>query len=157
MMSKSCCETTMHAAMHNHVHCLKILHRYGTNIKWDEQVCEMAAYNGSLEVLRYLRKHHCPWDDYSYEAAVDSSQIEVLKYLFENNCPIGLGSHVMSACAVKGDLNILKYLHSIGFYWNEQVCAHAVEHNHFDMLKYLHVNNCPWDETSCILAVANKG
>ena len=30
---------------------------------WNKLTCELAAFNGRLQVLKWAREHDCPWDE----------------------------------------------------------------------------------------------
>ena len=50
--------------------------------------------------------------------------------------------------ALKGNLELLQFLHEIGCPWNEDTCSYAVYNGHLECLKYAHENGCRWDEST---------
>ena len=42
-------------------------------------------------------------------------------------------------------MEILKWLRSKGFPWDEEACAGAAEGGHLEVLKWLRSEGCPWD------------
>jgi len=48
-------------------------------------LCEIASWNGCLNVLKYLHENGCPWNEICCENA--SRPVKYLKYLHENGCP----------------------------------------------------------------------
>ncbi|KAL6056695.1 Ankyrin repeat domain-containing protein [Balamuthia mandrillaris] len=48
-------------------------------VKEDLYVC--AAWEGRLEVIKWLRSRGCPWDEYACMAAVEGGHLETLKWL----------------------------------------------------------------------------
>lgn len=55
-------------------------------------------------------------------------------------------SIVCSSAAKGGRLDVLKYLRSRGYEWNEVTCSNAVEYGHLNVLKWVREHNCPWWE-----------
>ena len=56
--------------------------------------------------------------------------------------------------AAGGHLEILKWLKSEGFPWDERACKRAAQHGHFEILKWLRSEGCPWDASACSRAAA---
>jgi len=53
----------------------------------NENTCEIASWNGCLNVLKYHHENGCPWNEKSFECASFNGHLECLKYLHENGCP----------------------------------------------------------------------
>jgi hypothetical protein len=53
------------------------------------------------------------------------------------------------AAAKSGNLEMVKWLHSISFPWNEWTCSHAAGTGNLEILMWLHSAGCPWDEKTC--------
>ena len=105
---------------------LKYLHKHENGYCWNEYVCDRAAANGHLEVIKYLHENGCPWNEYSCYRAAGNGHLEILKYLHENGCP-----------------------------WDSDSCYAAVDNDHLEILKYLHENGCPWDKNAFYSAAEN--
>ena len=59
------------------------------------------------------------------------------------------GYAMPSACKIVAQhdqLEILKWLRSKKYPWNEEVCDWATVGEDYNMLQWLHLNGCPWDE-----------
>jgi hypothetical protein len=60
--------------------------------KYNEVVCELAARNGRLDCLKYLRETaKAPWDSWAVREAHENDQPECVQYLLDNNCPLPEG------------------------------------------------------------------
>ncbi len=79
---------THYAIQGGHLHILKWLQ--SNNIKFnviDNSLCNCAADNGHLEILKFLRGIGCPWNDTTYLYALDNGNKELVKWMEENGCP----------------------------------------------------------------------
>ena len=56
---------------------------------WDADTCTIAAENGQLDVLKFLRSQDppCPWDQWTCCDAALHGHLDVLKWLIDNGCP----------------------------------------------------------------------
>lgn len=54
-----------------------------------------------------------------------------------------------------GHINILQYAISNGCCLSKNVCMYAAHYGHLDILKYLRKMNCNWDSTVCVYAAKN--
>lgn len=52
--------------------------------EWNAEVCALAAGQGHLELLEWLRSRGCPWDSRTTAAATKSTDIRVLQYCCQN-------------------------------------------------------------------------
>src|SRR5690606_27898762 len=85
--------------------------------KWDEKTCANAAFNSSLECLKYLHENGsevgigdpCPWNEDTCVGAAMDNSLECLQYAHENGCP-----------------------------WDEDTCSNAVRSKSIECLKYAH-------------------
>ena len=53
------------------------------------------------------------------------------------------------AAAKGGHVQVLKYAHEGGCPWNSWTCLEAAKAGHLDALRYAHQNQCPWDAMTC--------
>jgi len=54
---------------------------------WDEKTCALAAQEGHLEALQWLRADGCHWDQKTCALAAQESHLEALQWLRANGCP----------------------------------------------------------------------
>ena len=70
------------------------------------------------------------------------------------------GGYAYTAAAAGGHLEILKWLRSVGYPWDEKAMAtgssaiysQAAGGGHLEILKWLRSEGCPWDERACVRA-----
>jgi hypothetical protein len=110
----------------------------------NERACASAAFNGHLEVLKYLREEvKAPWDLYTASYAARNGHLHILEYLVERK----YNKYDERACqfaASFGHLDCLKYLHETAKApWDSQAVYFAHEKNHPECVQYLLDNNCP--------------
>ena len=114
------------------------------NLDWSTLTCCRAAENGHLPALKYLHENGCPWDSGACNSAAAKGQLPALQYLHENGCP--WDSYTCCCAATKGYLFVLKYLHENGCPWDYMTCLHAAYHKHWDCLQYAVDNKAPdWE------------
>ena len=81
-------------------------------------VCDNAARQGSVRLLKWAREHNLVWGTYTYSLAAMNGHLSTLQYLHENGCP-----------------------------WNSETCLYAAHREHWDCLQYAVDNKCPrWEE-----------
>ena len=51
---------------------------------WDESTFDYAAKNGNLENMKWLKEQGCPWDDDTFLFAAKNGNLENMKWLNEN-------------------------------------------------------------------------
>lgn len=61
---------------------------------WDERVCTVAAANGHLDTLKWLRSNWFPWDACTSSAASANGHLDVLKWCVENDCDCDVNSFI---------------------------------------------------------------
>jgi hypothetical protein len=92
MDTLSCCKdcferyNTAYSARHNHINCLKYLHKNGCCLEYWTTV--VAAFAGHIEILKYLHTIGCPWNYCTIKAATIHGNLNCLKYAYENGCPL---------------------------------------------------------------------
>ena len=105
--------------------------------KWDYRTIRTAASQGNLEMVKYCVANECPIDEDACAFAAFNGHLEVLKYLREEvKAPRDSWTAVWAA--KKGHLHILEYLveRKYGEY-DEWACERAAENGHLYCLKYL--------------------
>ena len=60
-------------------------------------ICEIAAGNGNLEVLKFAHEIGCPWDEETCTQAAINGHLDCLKYAHENGCPWNSTTSVVAA------------------------------------------------------------
>jgi len=139
------------AIAHGRTKILKYLHG-----SIDELSCNIAAKNGQLETLKYLREHEFDFTTgVTCSYAVENGHLEIVKYLHENRCNWSRDSCIEAA--KNGHLDVLKYLHENGCLWNKWSYYYAVENGHLDIIKYLWENKCPCSEENTCRIAAKYG
>jgi hypothetical protein len=110
----------------------------------DEDACAFAAFNGHLEVLKYLREEaKAPWDRKTANWAALTGHLHILEYLVERKYD-KYNEDVCSWAAKKGHFDCLKYLHETAkAQWDSEAVEGAHENNHLECLQYLLDNDCP--------------
>jgi hypothetical protein len=110
-----------------------------------EDVCDFAAYRGSVRLLKWTRENNRAWSADTCLLAAYKGHLPALQYLHENGCPWD-----WSACtnaASKGHLPVLQYLHENGCPWDWDTVRSAAYHKQWDCLQYLVDNKAPgWKE-----------
>ena len=114
---------------------------------WDSGTITVAAIQGNLEMVKYCVANECPIKVFACANAAFNGHLEVLKYLREE-AKARWNSDTAAGAAENGHLHILEYLVERKFdKYNEDVCVCAAENGHLDCLKYLHETaKAPWDE-----------
>jgi len=123
------------------------------------RICCMAAENGHLNILQWLKLNengnvnggYCRWEDTTptdvCSTAAKGGHFHILKWASENG---GLcDSETCANAAEKGRLDILKWLIEIGCPWDSETCANAAGGGHLNVIQWARENGCPWDEWSC--------
>ncbi len=73
------------AALNGHLHIIKYLKEIGYEL--DEYVCSFAAFNGHLNIIKWARENKCKWNDETYFNAKTNGHINIIDWLKDNNCP----------------------------------------------------------------------
>ena len=82
-----------------------------------KNVCDYAAFRGSVRLLKWARENDRAWSVETCTYAALNGQLLVLQYLHENGCP-----------------------------WDSDTCMYAAHYKHWDCLQYAVDNKCPeWE------------
>ena len=57
------------------------------NFDWWTHTCYYAAHHGQLPALQYLHENGCPWDSLTGSRAADYKRWDCLQYMVDNKCP----------------------------------------------------------------------
>ena len=111
----------------------------------DEEIsfCLRVAFTNKLELLKWTReKKKCEWDSRTITAAALRGNLEMVKYCVANECPID-----ESACAYaarNGHLECLKCLREEAKApWDSSVLYRAHAKKHLECLRYAVKKKCP--------------
>ncbi|CAL6307785.1 unnamed protein product [Bathycoccus prasinos] len=114
--------------------------------EWDSGTITAAAEQGNLEMVKYCVAKKCPINVFACANAAFNGHLEVLKYLREE-VKAPWDSRTAAWAAENGHLHILEYLVERKFdKYNEWACTLAAKFGHLDCLKYLHETaKAPWN------------
>jgi len=120
---------------------LKYLHKQG--YKMNNKIGQLAASRGYVDCLKYAHENGCSIGDIC-EIAAANGQIAILKYAFTKDIIKTPG--ICEAAAYFGNLECLKYAHENGCYINILTMHNAVEKRQYECFKYGYNHNFPMDE-----------
>jgi len=66
---------------------IKLLFAHGGKCKFIERFSEIAALNGNLVNMKWLKENNCPWGTWTFRNAAHNGNLDNMKWLKENNCP----------------------------------------------------------------------
>ena len=109
------------------------------------KICEKMARYKNLNLLKEARQAGCPFTVFVIDYAVCCGSLECLRWARENGCEQCIFEHLFTETAAShGFLDVLKYLHQNGFFWDGCTIENALRGGHLDCLKFAHENGCPW-------------
>jgi hypothetical protein len=118
-----------------------------------ETLCKLAAQQGNLAVLQYLRSVlHCPWDDCTFLMAAWKGDLQVLQWAHDHQCP---HNPTISSLFDAGSLEISMFFDRLGRGWDTWICSCAARMGHLEMLQWARQNDYPWNEATCLFAAKN--
>jgi len=88
-----------------------------------DNICDIAAMNGFLDVLMWAREIGCPLDKFACAYAAGAGHLPIVQWLVANSCKI-----------------------------NPEICSWAAQNGHMHVLKWAYANNCPIDYWTCTYA-----
>lgn len=103
----------------------------------------LAATQGDLDCLKYLREKGCEWDPKTCAIAALHGHLHILQYAHENGCK--WNEDTCSLAAQAGNLHCLQYAHKNGCPWDKNTMLLAASFGHIECLIYAHENKCPTD------------
>jgi hypothetical protein len=144
------------------------LQRYTIFRKIDSQAdFNWAIRHGFLGYLKYFNKrNHCTgrYDYESMQRCVALGFFSVLKYCHQCILPITnlippsfRDHHLLDVAAVSGNLDIIKYLHSMGSKCTPMTMDLAASRGHLEIVKFFHENRREGCTTSAMDAAASDG
>jgi hypothetical protein len=115
--------------------------RYGDEMT-QERFCSRVAQTNNLDFLKWAREvKQCAWDSITIIQAAYQGSLEMVKYCVENNCP--MDASACSVAALTGHLDVLKYLREHGCPWKSDTLHGADANDHIDCLNYAIEQKCP--------------
>jgi len=135
------------AARGGHIHILEWLIDQGTG-EVREDICDSAAEDGKLEVVKWLQTKNFDCCSATTNAAAHGGQLDMLKWLhFENHCE--LGDYICDQAVLGGHLEVLRWLITQGASCNNRTTDIAAEFGYLDILKWLIQEGWHVDDTIC--------
>ncbi len=119
--------------------------------KWYVGAICAAAEQGNMEMLKYCVANQCPINDYACALAAKNGELEMLTYLREEvKAPWNYDTAAWAA--QNGHLHILEYLVERKYDEFHCACGSAAEYGQLDCLKYLHETaKLPLDDWNDVL------
>jgi len=123
---------------------------YKGETEWSEfdknNVCDIAAKNGWLDLLIWARKNNHPWNYFTCVYAARNGHLEILKYARRNHCK---QRGRMKKFAIKY-IKYIKYFKK--FEWifkldedcplDIRICVYADQYSNLEVLKWTRDNGC---------------
>ena len=127
---------------------LQLMHqRVDLHDELSDGLCTLAAGEGQLEILKWLRENDFPWDEVTYKRATSGGHLAVLQWAHANGCP--WDEETYSGAAYDGKLEILQWARANSAPWDGTTCVEAAYSGHLEVLQWARANSCPWDEQTC--------
>ncbi len=67
---------------------LQWIHELHGTLSWNTFKLSIAAENGRMDVMQWMREKGCPWDGKECLAAAENGHLDILKWLQESECRI---------------------------------------------------------------------
>ena len=126
----------------------------------ENDLVQAAAENGHLHVLQWLKETLTVWRvdrNVIYQAAL-RGHLAILQWLYESGREyFELWSEAMDGAAEGGHLECLKWLRSIGSYWNGATSDCAARSGDVNVLRYVIVNGCQYNRLILWECALKKG
>ena len=103
-------------------------------------VCAMAAQEGHLEALRWVRDHGCGWNLTTCARAAANGHLEVLRWARANGCE--WNAETCAGAAGGGHLEVLRWARENGCRWDWRTLANAAGGGHLEVVQWAMVNGC---------------
>ena len=130
---------------------LKFLQKHlPENYGWGPRSCIIAAENGCISTLKWLRSREqkggpCPWNQRVSAIAAKKQQLTTLQWLRAQNPPCPWNSQkCMMEMVMAGNLEGLKWGRSNQCEWDESISYIAVDKGHWDLVEWILTQDCPW-------------
>jgi hypothetical protein len=95
-----------------------------------DEICTIAAYNGWIDLLKWLVEYRCQTDIY-------------VCYVYAYGPIWGIwGERMIANAALNGHLDIIMFARKNGCPWNSRTCEYAAQNNHLNVLNWTKNNGC---------------
>jgi hypothetical protein len=128
----------------------------------DQKPCDLetlmicAILLGSLDSVKvlydkgYEQQRSTDPDKHPALVAVNCGQLEILRFVVDRS---GAPRALRRICAVKGDVEMLRYVRELGCMFDERTTKTAAGRGDLEALRYLHESGPPWDSRTLVAAV----
>ncbi len=116
-------------------------------------VSSIAAYNGHYDVMKWLILNECAINNLTGGSAAENGHLNILKLLIDNGCV--MNEWISGRAALYGKLHILIYLKEINFKFTMHTCNHAASNGQLETLILLKNYGCKFYDSTCLTAADN--
>lgn len=116
-----------------------------------ENICQIAAVTGNLELLQYAYNNKYSYHSCDWKLVCKNGHFEILKWAFSENilknryCYTTYASQSQSKYSLKFNYPVQNIVHIMP---NTLICEEAKKNNHLEILKWARENNFPEDKTN---------
>ena len=136
-------------AASGNINALKYLFEVSHDKYFNEEISEIAAKMGNLEMLEFCHQNFDnPFNEKTCAESLhnkDKDQaLKVLQWLRRHDC--AWDEKTCSAAASKDNMLALQWAKRNGCSWNEDTCNAAVRNYNLEILMFAHENGCEWSK-----------
>ena len=113
-----------------------------TILEFDVNACASVAFDGYLNLLKWVRENGCPWDENTCSGAAYGGHLDCLTWARQNDCPWNFSTGCYAA--TNGHLDCLKWTLENGCDWNINTYFQAINNGHLDCAIWLKENGYYW-------------
>lgn len=121
------------------------------------QTADLAAENGHISVLEWLKTQDIICTDLTVNAAIEKGQTETVYWIDENFSRILSYTKGMELACKHGNLEIVKWLHNKKVEATSRAMDLAAGNGHLDIVKFLHINTKTPCTYKAVEAAAKNG
>lgn len=137
------------AARENQFECLKLLREQKKAFAWNDRIYEHGVRCGNIEMLKWIRQNGLQLGSGTKltDLAAKHRRLDIFKWLVvEQHYP--LREDIYRYFRKKKDIEIFKFLHSIGFYLSNNLLFNCVINGHIQVLDWI-VSTSKFDIAKC--------
>ena len=108
----------------------------------NDKICDLAASEGSLSILKWIRENGFSWDKYTCANAALNGHLDILKWAHNNGCDWDW--RTCQNAALNNYLDVLKWARKNGCDLCIFTINSAADKGHFEIVNWLHENGCLW-------------
>jgi len=164
------------AASGGHIHVIRWLRSPVVGCDWTPKLCSIAAMNGHLTLLKWLKQEHCPWSENMFSAAARKGHVQVLDWLQQE--ALDIDDELCSTAAEHDQIHVLQWMSdrgipmeyvfkyavragctqtilwllNRGYSWDPDSFVVAIEKGNLELLRWLKRRGCPWDGDTFVQA-----